>query len=216
MSKPDAAARDEMLSRELARALEHPIVARLEQRLLHLRPTEAPMQKDSRLAAVMAVLRVSNSNEHDAELLFIKRAVVARDPWSGHIAFPGGRHDVSDSTLEHTAIRETREEVSIDIGRYGRVIGQLDDLAPRSPRLPPIIVRPFVAVVPSSLEIERNHEVADAFWAPVGALSSFAAKAEYQLVDNGVASVFPAYAVREHVVWGLTERIVTQLLPLLQ
>lgn len=211
-----SAERDLELACALDKALQHPLVERLERRLLHLKPVEAPILEDSRLAAVMAVIRVSEPDTNDAELLFIKRAVVARDPWSGHIAFPGGRHDISDASLEHTAIRETREEVAIDVGRYGRVLGQLDDLAPRSPALPPIIVRPFVAVVPASLDIVRNVEVADAFWAPVSELASLAAKAEHELLINGTSSRFPAYAVGEHVVWGLTERIVTQLLPLLQ
>ena len=169
---------------------------------------------DSRLAAVVALLRVVGDGPDDVEILFIKRAVVARDPWSGHIAFPGGRLEVSDGSLEHTAIRETREEVSIDIEQHGLVIGQLDDLAPRSPRLPPVIVRPFVAVVPASVEITANPEVADAFWTTVSTLASVAARAEHELTVDGAATRFPAYAVREHIVWGLTERIVTQLLPL--
>jgi len=44
------------------------------------------------------------------------------------------------------------EELSMDVATYGQVVGQLDDLAPRSPLLPPIIVRPFVAIVPAMLE----------------------------------------------------------------
>lgn len=215
MNEAVTAENDSELAHALDMALRHPVVEHLQTRLLQLQPVDAPIYAGARHAAVMAVLRVVGDGDNDVELLFIKRAVVARDPWSGHIAFPGGRHDASDSSLEHTAIRETREEVSIDVGRYGRVLGRLDDLAPRSPRLPPIIVRPFVAVVPASLQFVRNHEVADAFWTPVAHMSSVAARAEYELSVDGMSVMFPAYAAGGHVVWGLTERIVTQLLPLL-
>ncbi|MBC8085685.1 MAG: CoA pyrophosphatase [Phycisphaerae bacterium] len=196
-------------------ALRHPLVQKLHTRLSQLKPLDAHMYHGARLAAVMAVLRVVGDDASDVELLFIKRAVVARDPWSGHIAFPGGRHDAGDESLEHTAIRETREELAIDIGRYGRVLGRLDDLAPRSPHLPPILVRPFVAVIASSVPIVRNHEVADAFWVPVALLTSVSAGVQHEITVDGVSSQFPAYGVGGHVVWGLTERIVTQLLPLL-
>jgi len=212
----EASGDDASLARALETALRHPLVGHLQQRLTEFTPVGAPPYAGSRLAAVMAVLRVVGDGADGVELLFIKRAVVARDPWSGHIAFPGGRHDASDPSLEHTATRETREEVSIDIDRYGRVLGRLDDLAPRSPALPPIIVRPFVAVVPASLRVVRNHEVADAFWTPIGRLASAAARVEYELSIDGTSSRFPAFAVHEHMVWGLTERIVTQLLPLLR
>ena len=75
----------------------------------------------------------------------IKRAEPKRDPWSGHIACPGGRMDPTDRDLEHTAIRETWEETGIDLERDGRILGTLDDMSPRTSSLPPIIIRPFVA-----------------------------------------------------------------------
>lgn len=201
--------------RELEQALQHPLIVRLQERLLHLKPVDAEMYPESKLAAVVALLRVSGEKPDDVDILFIKRAVVARDPWSGHMAFPGGRHDVSDVSLEHTAIRETREEVAIDLAKLGHVLGRLDDLAPRSPSLPPIIVRPFVAVVAGSVSLSPNHEVADTFWIPLRDLSSDEARAEHLLERDGSTARFPAYSVQAQTVWGLTERIVSQLLPLL-
>lgn len=201
--------------RELELALQHPLIVRLQERLLHRKPVDAEIYAESRLAAVVALLRVGGENADDVDILFIKRAVVARDPWSGHMAFPGGRHEVADASLEHTAIRETREEVAIDLERFGQVLGRLDDLAPRSPSLPPIIVRPFVAVVAGSVSLSPNQEVADTFWIPVEDLSSDAARVEHLLERNGSTARFPAYSVQAQTVWGLTERIVSQLLPLL-
>lgn len=204
---------DAELNRALQETLQHPLMQELAVRLAIRPPVEAEVYAGSKRAAVAALLRIVDDDR--PELLFIKRAILERDPWSGHVAFPGGRFDVSDQSLVDTAIRETREEVAIDITRHGHVLGRLDDLAPRSPALPPIIVRPFVAVVPSALPLTvSTGEVASAFWVPVAELRSADAQTHFPLMRDGVESRFPAYGVGGHVVWGLTERIVSQLLPL--
>lgn len=214
MSEIDAGSVNaESLHRALEATLRQPVIQQLQQRLAAITPVEAPVEANSRLAAVAALVRLVDDSE-DPELLFIKRALLARDPWSGHVAFPGGRHDVSDGSLLETAIRETREEMSMDIGAFGKFIGQLDDLAPRSPSLPPIIVRPFVFVVPPTLSFTANVEVADAFWVSVSMLRSTEAKSEHAITVNGSTARFPAYGVGSNTIWGLTERIVSQLLPL--
>ncbi len=158
-----------------------------------------------------AVLRVVD----EPELLFIKRAELERDPWSGHIAFPGGREEPADASLESTAIRETQEELALDL-RLGHMLGRLDDLAPRSRALPPIIVRPFVAVVRPDVEFVLSAEVASVFWVPLSSLCREESKAEHAMLVNGVQVKFPAFRVEQYLVWGLTERIVRQLLPLAQ
>ena len=86
-------------------------------------PADSAPWPEARLAAVAAVLRVVD----EPELLFIKRAEVAHDPWSGHVAFPGGRMEPDDESLEATAIRETFEELSLDL-KAGQMLGRLDDL----------------------------------------------------------------------------------------
>lgn len=173
-------------------------------------PADEPPWPEARLAAVAAVLRVVD----EPELLFIKRADVANDPWSGHVAFPGGRRDPGDVSLEATAIRETWEELSLDL-RSGQLLGRLDDLAPRSRALPPIIVRPFVAVVAPDVVFVPNREVAATFWVPLSRIRAAEAQVEHLVEVNGVRAQFPAYALNGHVVWGLTERIVRQMLTLL-
>ena len=191
-------------------ALTDPRIAALAQRLATRQPREEAVWPQARLAAVAAVLRL----REEPELLFIKRAEVDGDPWSGHIAFPGGRQEVADASLEATAVRETREELALDLDA-GRIIGQLDDIAPRSPALPPIIVRPFVAVVAADVTLVASREVADAFWVPLSTLQSPTALVDHIVIVNGVTARFPAYGVHGHSVWGLTERIVRQLLSLL-
>ncbi len=127
------------------------------------------------------------------------------------MAFPGGRQEPADQSLQATAMRETLEELALDL-TAGRMLGQLDDLAPRSPMLPPIIIRPFVALVAPDVSFVLSREVAAVFWVPLSQLRATNARTEHEIMANGVRTRRPAYAVHGHVVWGLTERIVRQLL----
>ena len=161
-------------------------------------------------AAVAAVIRMVNG---ELQLLFIKRAEVAHDPWSGHVAFPGGRREPQDGSLLDTAVRETCEELSLDLAR-GEVIGRLDDISPRTRTLPAIVVRPYVAVTTPDVTLVPSREVAATFWVPISKLRDPSAQDEHHVIVNGVKSSFAAYRFEQHYVWGLTERIVRQLLSL--
>src|ERR1051325_11730487 len=88
-------------------------------------------------AAVALILR---SNAGAAELLMIKRAIRESDHWSGHLALPGGRWQSNDSDLLATAIRETGEEIGMDLSDGGEVLGELDTLRPRNPLIPRVDV----------------------------------------------------------------------------
>jgi 8-oxo-dGTP pyrophosphatase MutT (NUDIX family) len=189
----------------------HPLLQQLDRRLAVRTPVEAQPDAETRLAAVAAVLRVTR----EPELLFIKRADAPGDPWSGHMAFPGGRHDAEDGSLAETAVRETREETAIDLATGGRLLGRLDDLAPRSPMLPRILIRPFIAVVHADVEVRASDEVAAHFWVPLAELRRPDRQAEHELVHDGARLRFPGVRVGPHVAWGLTERILRQLLSLL-
>ena len=190
--------------------LAHPDIARLA-RALEANPgrviePEQPMRR----AAIALVLRMGDAPE--PELLMIKRAEVERDPWSGHVACPGGRMEPGDLDLAQTAVRETWEETGIELSRIGRMLGTLDDISPRTPVLPPIIIRPFVAVVPSDVEIGQSPEVAAAFWVPLSALRERAAWGIGTVNVRGVPREVTTFTHSGYTVWGLTERVLKQLL----
>jgi 8-oxo-dGTP pyrophosphatase MutT (NUDIX family) len=163
-----------------------------------------------RWAAVALVLR--GSRLADAELLFIRRAQRAGDPWSGHVAFPGGRRDADDETLEATARRETHEELALDLSVSGELIGVLDDLRPRSSALPAIVVRPYVFVLREDVLLQPNEEVHSTFWIAMSELRDPGRATEHVFEREGARLRFPAYRSGDDVVWGMTERIVTQFL----
>lgn len=194
--------------------LAHPDVAALARRLAARAGRQLEPDAVARYAAIALVMRASGAGE--PELLMIKRAEAERDPWSGHIACPGGRMDPGDRDLEHTAIRETWEETGVDLERHGRMLGTLDDIRPRSPHLPPLIIRPFVAIVEPTVAIVSSDEVAEVFWVPLAAIRESTAWGRAIVGVRGVGEREEnVFRHGQYTVWGLTHRALTQFLELL-
>lgn len=196
-----------------SRLLAEPMVQRIRAALEAHSPVPADEEEGVRRAAVALIFRLGADG---LELLLIKRAEYPGDPWSGQVAFPGGREEPGDSSLVETAVRETREETGIDIGRDGMLLGTLDDLRPRAVRLPAIVVRPFVAILDRDQRLELSAEVALAFWVPFGALAEPDSWREDTVFARGIQLNARVFRHQDHVVWGITERILTQLLMLLE
>jgi len=195
--------------------LAHPDVARLARGLAAHPGRTLSLEGAARFAAIALILRPTADGQ--LELLMIKRAEAERDPWSGHVACPGGRMDPGDHDLEHTAIRETWEETGVDLARDGRVLGALDDITPRTPALPPLVIRPFVAVVSENAQIVQNVEVAEAFWVPMAAIREMAAWGRGMVPIRGVGErEVDVFRHGEYVVWGLTHRALSQFVSLLR
>ena len=172
-------------------------------------------------AAVTLLLRAAGGNAGNdasgdsAEILFIKRAVRAGDPWSGHLAFPGGRAEEKDASLLEIAMREASEEVGIDARQGGRVLGRLPTLRPVSARIPSITVTPFVALAPpGAIPRPQPEEVEDAFWMPLAALRGSGRSASVRWEAREGAREFPAFPSPRGPIWGITERILSQFLAL--
>lgn len=172
-------------------------------------PQRAERFPGSHEAAVALMLR-----PHDElELLLIKRAERDTDPWSGHVALPGGRRNSRDPDLLHTALRETSEEVGISIDRNIHWIGALGEVSPRNPRLPPLIIAPFVFMVPpATMPVIDTREVEAAIWVPLSALRDSAAQSEILISLEGSDLRFPSLKYGDYVIWGLTHRILTGFL----
>lgn len=157
-------------------------------------------------AAVALVLRP----EADLELLFIKRAEHEHDPWSGHMALPGGRRNRLDPDLTVTALRETEEETAV-AARLASVLGHLDEVAPGNPRLPRIVVAPVLVWVPPRTPANpASREVDATVWIPLAALRQPGAVSELLVEFEGTNRAFPSLVYGDYVIWGLTHRILLQ------
>lgn len=173
-------------------------------------PLEAIDRDGTRLeAAVALVLRGGPS----LDFLLIKRATSERDPWSGQMALPGGRWELTDSGLLHTARRETLEETGLNLEVHGVPLGRLPDVVPSSPHLKPLRIAPYVFGVPDSVQaMVASHEVDSVHWVPLAALHDEAARSEIRIERPGFSKKFPSYNVAGEHVWGLTYRILTGFL----
>ena len=180
----------------------------LERLVAELAAREAVRVDDSaRREAAVALLLLADPDR----LLLIRRADRAGDPWSGQLALPGGRREAVDEDLLATAIRETREETGLVLEPAWHV-ATLDDLAPRSSLLPPILVRPFVF----RLEVEQvpglSDEVAHARWVELDFLMQSGVFRPTPISVHGAELTVEGYHLPEGFLWGMTERIVTPIL----
>ena len=175
-----------------------------------------------RLAAVALVLR---EGAEGPELLVIKRSEAEHDHWSGHLALPGGRVEPEDENLMATAARETLEEVGLDLRAGGEAVARLGTVRPQSPLAPRVSVTPFVFVAPPEFqatweggpgELTLSEEVAAAFWFPVDELKRGGRSAVFRMVFAGVEREWPAYPSQHGLIWGITERILTEFLSLVE
>jgi 8-oxo-dGTP pyrophosphatase MutT (NUDIX family) len=128
------------------------------------------------------------------------------------MALPGGRHHPSDPDVHHTALRETLEEVGIDLARDAALLGRLDDLpAIARGRRMGLTIAPFVFVLDHCRGLSLNHEVVEALWAPLDPLyrGEWDTIKEYEL--DGARYQLPAWNVDGRIVWGLTHRMLSEL-----
>jgi 8-oxo-dGTP pyrophosphatase MutT (NUDIX family) len=167
-------------------------------------------------AAVAAVLREGVADE-GAEVLLIRRAERESDPWSGHMAFPGGRRDPGDADLLATARRETREEVGLDLAARGTLLGRLDDLQAISRSRPTgMTITPFVFSLAGEAVLRFDpEEVAEALWVPLAPLARGEGAGTVVYEREAGRIELPCWRVSGHVVWGLTHRMIQSLFEVL-
>lgn len=169
-------------------------------------------------AAVALVLREAEGA--GVELLFIRRSEHPLDPWSGQMAFPGGRAEAGDPDLRATAIRETREEIGLDLAA-AEYLGRLDEVRAMA-RLRPVnlTITPFVFRVEGPLRLAPDPaEVESVHWFPLALLSDPALQSDHVYEQHGARLQFPCLRIagvpgpggpgRDVVIWGLTFRMFT-------
>jgi 8-oxo-dGTP pyrophosphatase MutT (NUDIX family) len=163
-----------------------------------------------RRAAVAVILREAAS---DIELLLVRRAQRAGDPWSGHVALPGGVASAGDLDLAHTARRETEEEVGLQLApelMWGRLATRW---ARDHRRWRPMTVTPVVfGLAGESGRLVAGPEVDSAFWVSVQALRDPASAGVRPWRVGRVTLNAPAWNTAGGPVWGLTRAILQDLI----
>lgn len=159
----------------------------------------------TRQAAVAIILRETMTGP---QMLFIKRAEKDGDPWSGHMAFPGGHKDPVDQSLEDAARRETLEEINLDLSD-SIYVGALDHqhAQPRGRRLD-MLIAPHVFFIDGDPAFTPNYEVDEVVWTQLDPMTRNEIHDTETRPMMGTPTIFNGYRLeRGHFVWGLTYRI---------
>jgi len=158
-------------------------------------------------AAVALVLAGTGT---DLSVCAIRRAEHPHDPWSGHMALPGGRADSTDPSPRAVAERETYEEVGIVLGEEAW-LGPLSDVLVRlgggDLRM---ILSPFVYYLGAEQPpFTPSDEVAEAYWIPLAHLWDPKNSSHLEWERSGARLLYPAIRFGEHAIWGITFRVLT-------
>jgi 8-oxo-dGTP pyrophosphatase MutT (NUDIX family) len=144
----------------------------------------------------------------DLWMLMIQRSDSPRDPWSGQMAFPGGRADPQDRTLFHTVAREVTEEVGIDV-RIQEFIGCLHNVQPKNA---PMIVSPFVFAIEHEVHPRPSSEAKEIVWVPLSFLLDSENISEIEIPIGSEQISMPCYVYLNHTIWGMSFRIMREII----
>jgi 8-oxo-dGTP pyrophosphatase MutT (NUDIX family) len=165
---------------------------------------DEPKAPGLRLAAVSVIL----SDPDAPSVLLIERAESPGDPWSGQIAFPGGKMQPGDRTARGTATRETLEEVGVDLDKASEFLGYGELVNTHTGTMQ---VVPSVFMLRREVTVKPNGEVASYRWVKLGNLLSESTRTTHRIEFGGQTREMPASLVDGYEVWGLTHRIIHSL-----
>jgi len=153
----------------------------------------------------------------DTEILMIKRAEYAGDPWSGHMAFPGGRMESTDRHGLDVARRETEEEIGLSLGEGNPCIGRMSEIMTHVQlRRRPMVVSPYIFHLREEVEFTLNYEVAETIWIPMSYLLNKDNRERMEWDRGGVPIPLPCYRYQGRLVWGLSLMMLDEFLHLVR
>lgn len=161
-----------------------------------------------------AVAMIMREVPGDLEILFIERAAADCDPWSGHLAFPGGKVEQGERARQ-AAERETLEEIGLVL-ESERYLGRMSDIV--GSNLPVRVSCFAYAAVSSAIHPVINREVRDVFWARLSEIRNPERHQTATVGFSGRSLEVPAIILPQEgkpVLWGITYRLVMQLLEII-
>lgn len=143
-------------------------------------------------------------NDDDQELLFIQRALREGDPWSGDMAFPGGRMEARDVSPRAAAEREALEETGLDL------------VTRQHSRWRPMVVTPYIYQWYGPGDSAMNHEVENLVWIPVSELAAPENQSTLLWRTRFGRLRLPCIRYQGYCIWGLSYSMLKEFLQLTQ
>lgn len=185
----------------------------IEHALAHHRPRRQRLRLILKRSAVAMILREQGG---EAEILMIKRAERRGDPWSGHMAFPGGRMEPHDRHGLDVATRETHEEIGLELGPSDPCIGRLSELMTHLQlKRRPMVISPYLFRLEREVTFTPNYEVAEVVWVPMEFLRDRNNREMMRWNRGKVPVPLPCYYFEGRRIWGLSLMMLDELLALL-
>ena len=189
-----------------------PLLQLIETRLSQHKPGRKLLRPLMKRSAVAMILQLRKGVLH---ILMIKRADRIGDPWSGQMAFPGGRMDPGDRHGYAVAVRETHEEVGLLLTEADICIGRLSDLNARPHKGAfGMAVSPFVFRLDRQVKFRPNYEVAETVWVPLEFLLDTANRETMVWERKGLRIPMPCYLYEDRRIWGLSLMMLDELMDL--
>lgn len=167
------------------------------------RPIEAGLPRGLRLSAVLVLIY-----PRDGQLwlpLTLRAETVASH--KGQISLPGGQSEPDDPNLWQTALREAREELGLQ-SELVQYVGALTQYYIHSSCYE---VHPYVGWSSVQPVFAANDEVAEIIEFPLAALIDPAVKGMAWQPLRGETVLVPCYQYQQHVIWGATAMILSEL-----
>jgi len=165
---------------------------------------------DARRAGVLILLYPGIEQELSFPLI---RRPTYEGAHSGQIAFPGGKIEPEDQGIVHTALRETQEEIGVQV-QATQVIGRLSDLYIPVSRF---VVSPVVAYATKPLYYQPEPaEVAEVLDVSAQAFLNPGNRAVRPITARGVSLDAPAYLIDSEIIWGATAMMLAEFFAVLQ
>ena len=163
-----------------------------------------------------AVAMILREDESGLRILMIKRAERDGDPWSGHMAFPGGRMEPVDRHGYDVAVRETEEEIGLALTSEDRCIGRLSEIMTHVQlRRRPMVVSPYVFRLDRQASLQPNYEVAEVVWIPMDYLLDLSNRERMVWNRGSVEIPLSCYMYNNYRIWGLSLMMIDELLVML-
>lgn len=163
--------------------------------------------EDEHYPSQAAVLIALTDDPQDPEIILTQRAAHLSSH-AGQVAFPGGKRDLEDSSLLHTALRESQEEIGLEPGAV-EVLGAM----PPSTTRWDVRVTPYVGIIPASTRFTPNlGELDSIFQVPLSYFLEGDRRARTDMFDRDRHFWAPAYMYQGYEIWGFTAGLLVDFL----